>query len=103
LKTLGYTAIEATSPRAAIDKARDYAGDIHLLITDVIMPEMNGRNLANAVQALHPEIERLFISGYTAEIFAPGGVLEEGVHFLQKPFSLADPAGKLAELPGDRQ
>ncbi len=59
-------------------------------MTDVIMPEMNGRELAKQVLSLYPDLKRLFMSGYTANVIAHRGVLEEGVHFLQKPFSMND-------------
>jgi YesN/AraC family two-component response regulator len=58
-----------------------------LLITDVVMPEMNGRDLAKNFLSLYPEAKRLFMSGYTADVIAHQGVLEPGVFFIQKPFS----------------
>ena len=67
--------------------AREHASEIHLLVTDVVMPEMNGRDLANSLLSLRPRLKRLFMSGYTADVIAPQGVLDEGVFFLQKPFS----------------
>jgi len=95
LEQLGYKALTAASPGQALALAQDYAGEIHLLITDVIMPEMNGRQLAEDVQALYPKIEVLFMSGYTANVIAHRGVLDEGVNFIQKPFSLRDLAVKV--------
>jgi CheY-like chemotaxis protein len=88
LKELGYTVIRATMPSEALNMARNYPDPIHLLITDVIMPEMNGRDLAEAVLALHPGCRQLYMSGYTAELIDQRGVLNEEVHFIQKPFSL---------------
>jgi FixJ family two-component response regulator len=70
--------------------AEQHAGDVHLLITDVVMPEMNGRELADQLCGLFPEIKTLFMSGYTADVIAHQGVLEEGVNFIQKPFSIQD-------------
>jgi YesN/AraC family two-component response regulator len=59
-----------------------------LLITDVVMPKMNGRELADRVKEIHPDIKCLFMSGYTSNIIAHQGVLDEGVHFMEKPFTL---------------
>ena len=66
-------------------------------MTDVVMPEMNGRDLAERLLALHPELKVLFMSGYTANVIAHHGVLDEGVHFIQKPFSMQDIARKVRE------
>ena len=77
--------------------AETHAGDIHLLITDVIMPEMNGRDMARRLISLYPGMHRLFMSGYTADVIANHGVLEEGVHFIQKPFSNAVLGAKVRE------
>ena len=87
LERLGYTVIGARSPNEAIDLARQCAGDIDLLLTDVIMPEMNGRDLAQKIVTLYPAIKLLFMSGYTADIIAHHGVLEEGMQFIHKPFA----------------
>lgn len=67
-------------------------------MTDVIMPEMNGKDLANALLSNHPHIKRLFMSGYTADVIAHHGVLEEGIHFIQKPLQLNTMAAKLCEV-----
>ena len=80
-----------------MDLAQEHGGEIHLLITDVIMPEMNGRELAERLQSLYPDLEVLFMSGYTADVIAHRGVLDEGVHFMQKPFSSRDLAIKVRE------
>jgi PAS domain S-box-containing protein len=98
LERKGYSVLSATTPSEAIDTANAYAGKIHLLMTDVVMPEMNGRNLASQITTLYPDIKLLFMSGYTAEIIAHQGVLDEGVAFIQKPFSMADLAGKVREV-----
>ena len=82
----------------AIKKAREYPGEIHLLMTDVIMPEMNGRDLAKNLLPLYPNMKRLFMSGYTADVIAHHGVLDKGVHFIQKPFSLTGLAAKVREV-----
>ncbi|HPS29137.1 MAG TPA: PAS domain S-box protein [bacterium] len=88
LQNFGYTVVTANSPQEAIEKAVKYSGNIDLLITDVIMPEMNGRELSKKIIALYPEIKCLFMSGYTADIIAHQGVVNEGMNFIQKPFSI---------------
>ncbi len=97
LEGLGYTVIAASTPGEAIRLAREYEGQIDLLITDVIMPEMNGRDLARNIISIFPEISRLFMSGYTADVIAHHGVLDAGVHFIQKPFSMNALAAKILE------
>jgi YesN/AraC family two-component response regulator len=77
-------------PGEAIGLAEEYSGNIYLLNTDVIMPEMNGRDLAARLQAVYPDLKCLFISGYTAILIAHHGVLDEEVQFFQKPFSRSD-------------
>lgn len=98
LESLGFTVFAAPSPSEAFSLAADYNGVIHLLITDVIMPEMTGRDLAQSLQALYPSIKCLFMSGYTADVIAHHGVLDEGVHFLHKPFSLDQLITKVNEV-----
>ena len=97
LKMQGYAVLAAGTPGEAIRLAREHAGEIHLLITDVVMPKMNGRDLAKNLLALYPDLKRLFMSGYTADVIAHHGVLDEGVHFIQKPFSRKDLAAKVRE------
>ena len=89
LEELGYRVLTAWTPGEAIALAEEHAGEIHLLMTDVVMPEMNGRDLARKLLSLYPDLKRLFMSGYTADVIAHRGVLDEGVHFLQKPFTMA--------------
>jgi CheY-like chemotaxis protein len=97
LEMLGYRVLTAGNPGEAIRLAAEHSGEIHLLLTDVIMPEMNGRELARKLLYLYPGLKRLFMSGYTADIIAHHGVLDEGVQFLQKPFSLNALADKVRE------
>ncbi len=97
LEGMGYTVIAAGTPGEAIRLARDHQGRIDLLMTDVVMPEMNGRDLAGNIMSIYPDIKRLFMSGYTTNVIAHHGVLDQGVHFLQKPFSLGDLSGKVRE------
>lgn len=77
--------------------AKEHEGEIHLLITDVVMPEMNGKEVAEHMQSLYPGMKILFMSGYTANVSAYRGVLDEGVNFIQKPFSMKDLAVKVQE------
>ncbi len=97
LQRMGYMVLPADSPKRALELAESYSEKIHLLITDVIMPEMNGRTLARQIISLHPDIKCLFMSGYTANVIAHHGVLEKGVYFIQKPFSREGLAGKIKE------
>ena len=98
LEEQGYTVLKAVTPGEAIRLAREHPGEIHLLMTDVIMPEMNGRDVARNVQRLHPHIKCLFMSGYTADVIAHHGVLDDGVHFIQKPFSLLTMAATVRDV-----
>ncbi|EMS79789.1 PAS domain S-box protein [Desulfotignum phosphitoxidans] len=98
LERKGYTVLSAVTPAEAMEKAKNHAGAIDLLITDVVMPEMNGRDLARQITALYPGIRLLFMSGYTANVIAHQGRLDEGVAFIQKPFSMADITAKAREL-----
>jgi PAS domain S-box-containing protein len=98
LERLGYEVLSAGTPGAAIRLAAEYDGDIHLLMTDVVMPEMNGRELCRQIRLLRPDLRCLFTSGYTADVIADRGVLEKGVHFIHKPYAMQDLAGKLREV-----
>jgi PAS domain S-box-containing protein len=98
LKELGYRILTADSPHAALELVQKYDAPIHLLLTDVIMPGMNGRELQKRINALLPELKCLFISGYTANVIAHQGILEEGLNFLNKPFSFQDLATKLRSV-----
>jgi len=100
LEELGYAVLAAGSPDEAIKQAGQYAGDIHLLMTDVVMPEMNGRDLQKLLSALKPDMKYLFMSGYTTDVIAHHGILDEGVKFLQKPFLMNDLAVKVRETVG---
>jgi PAS domain S-box-containing protein len=98
LDSLGYKTLTASTPREAISVAGKHPETIHLLITDVVMPGMNGRELANELRSFfHPELKTLFMSGYTANVIVHRGVLQEGVHFIPKPFSKKELATKIRE------
>lgn len=98
LENLGYQVLAANTPKEALHLAKENSSVIHLIITDVIMPEMNGRDLANQLHNLCPNIKTLFMSGYTADVIAHHGVLDQGVHFIQKPFSKKKLAVKIREV-----
>ncbi|MFH0997347.1 MAG: PocR ligand-binding domain-containing protein [Pseudomonadota bacterium] len=97
LETFGYRVLSALMPGEAIRLAREHAGEIHLLLSDVVMPEMNGRDLAKNLISLYPGIRCLFMSGYTANVIAHHGMLDDGINFIQKPFSIQALATKVRE------
>jgi CheY-like chemotaxis protein len=98
LEREGYTVVRAGTPGEAIRLAHGHTGTIHLLISDVVMPEMNGRDLAKNILSLSHGTKCLFMSGYTANVIAHHGVLDKGVHFIQKPFSKSDLLVKVREM-----
>jgi CheY-like chemotaxis protein len=100
LQGLGYSPLSARTPHEALELAKEHAGSIHLLITEVIMPQMNGRELAERLQSFNPRLNVLFMSGYTEHIMTEQGVLNAGAHFIQKPFHLRDLAGKVIHVLG---
>jgi YesN/AraC family two-component response regulator len=85
-------------PAEALKTGKSYAHQIHLLMTDVIMPGMNGRDLSNEMNKHFPNLKCLFMSGYTANAIAHHGVLDDGVRFIQKPFSMQDLAEKVRKV-----
>ncbi|MBI5584789.1 MAG: response regulator [Deltaproteobacteria bacterium] len=95
LENLGYTVLAAGTPLQAIQLAQNHPGEIDLIITDVVMPEMSGRELVGRLLDLRPGLKNLYMSGYTAEVIAHRGVLDEGVHFIAKPFSRDELAEKI--------
>ncbi len=97
VERMGFEVICASSPREAIEIAKSCKLEIKLLITDVIMPEMNGRDLTKNIKALHPNIKSLFMSGYTANVIAHQSILDNDVHFISKPFTLKELSEKIAE------
>jgi CheY-like chemotaxis protein len=93
----GYTVLAAGSPEEPLRVAEESAAKIDLLMTDVIMPGMNGPDLAATLLSLYPHLKCLFTSGYPANIVTHQRVLDEGVHYLEKPFSAGRLAAKLRE------
>ncbi|MCB9768125.1 MAG: PAS domain S-box protein [Candidatus Omnitrophica bacterium] len=98
LKKLGYHVLATRDPREAIRLLQDPSLSIDLLMTDVVMPEMSGRDLFERVREIRPEIKCLFMSGYTADVITHHGILEEGIHFLEKPFNIGTLSRKLREV-----
>jgi PAS domain S-box-containing protein len=98
LEYLKYKVIAVKAAAEAIDHIQNHAGKIDVLMTDVVMPAMNGAELANRIVALQPEIKCLFMSGYPTDAITHRGVLEGRSHFLQKPYTVRALAGKLREV-----
>ncbi len=97
LEKIGCTVLTATTPVEAINRVAEYGGTINLLVTDVIMPEMNGWELSRKLQAIQPGLKLLFTSGYPADVIARHDALAEAVHFIHKPFTFDDLAAKVHE------
>jgi len=98
LEGLGYTVLAAASPEEALRLVGTYPHDIHVLLTDVVMPGMSGRDLWRKVEPLRPATKCIYMSGFTANIIAQRSVLDKSVNFLQKPFSKAALGNKLREV-----
>ena len=93
----GYRVLDASDGPAALDVAQRYNGRIHLLLTDILMPGMNGGELARRLLLLRPELRVIFMSGYSSEAIHTNGILTPGARFLQKPFSLEELTCRLRE------
>jgi CheY-like chemotaxis protein len=98
LEDRGYRVLAAANPLDAFLLAQGHPDRIHLLITDVVMPGMNGKELQERIRALRPDLKVIFISGYSAEIVARRGLLQESTHFIQKPFRALDLARKVRSV-----
>jgi PAS domain S-box-containing protein len=101
LDDLGYNVLLAETPKEALELSARYPGDIHLLLTDVVMPGMNGRQLADRISAAKPNIKELFMSGYTADVMIERGVLEQNKAFISKPFTRDELARKVRSVLPD--
>ncbi|MDX1775098.1 MAG: response regulator [Desulfobulbales bacterium] len=97
LTPLGYNVLEAGNGKEALKVSESHAGDIDVVLTDVIMPEMNGHELAKRLQSSRPSAKVIFMSGYTDDVIAKHGVLEPGVAFVQKPISTRSIVEKIQE------
>jgi len=98
LRNKGYKVVEAKSGDAALDVLENYGGDIDLMITDIVMPQMDGTQLIKHVRERRPDLKVICISGYAEESFRKRLADVEGIHFLPKPFSLDQLAGKVKEV-----
>ena len=98
LSSLGYQVICAQSPDEALDLVKNKNTAFDLLFTDVILPEMNGLELSRRIGKITPALKVLFMSGYTANVIAHQGILDEDVHFIQKPFSKRDLGLKVRQV-----
>ncbi|HWB21686.1 MAG TPA: response regulator [Gaiellaceae bacterium] len=98
LTELGYTVLEADSPRHALELARDHPSVIHLLLTDVVMPELSGRELSEQLAEKRPELKTLYTSGYATGAIVHHGILEPGFAFLPKPLNRTSLAHKVREV-----
>jgi CheY-like chemotaxis protein len=91
----GYSVLEAESGDEAIRLAREYDGPIDLVLTDIVMPRMSGRKLAESVRIMHPSARVLFMSGYTESHVVRGGLIDPDAPFVEKPFSPEQLAGSV--------
>ena len=98
LTRLGYFVLPSGSPAEAREIEKQHQGIIHLMLTDVVMPGMNGKELYKILRPSRPEMKVLFMSGYTENVIAERGVLKEGINFIQKPFSIKELALKLGSV-----
>lgn len=98
LREQGYTVLEARESAQALELARGYGGYIHLLLTDVVMPQMSGRVLSEMLQQIYPGMQTLYMSGYTDNVVVQHGILEPGLSFIQKPFTPRDLARKVRDV-----
>ena len=101
LKQKGYTVLVADSGKKALALLDRHDGPVHLLLTDVVMPGMNGKQLFEQVSERYPDVRVLYMSGYTENIIAHHGVMGDGVQFIQKPFSVKSLAAKVREALGN--
>ena len=94
----GFTVLEARQGREALSLAEKYALPVHLLLTDVVMPEMGGKELADSLRKMIPDVRVLFMSGHTQDVAFRDEVAGGGRAFIQKPFSLSTLIGKIREV-----
>ena len=98
LQRQGYQVLSAGDGKSSLDLLAGFDGPVDLLLTDVVMPDMNGRELFTAVGTRYPKIRVIYASGYTDNVIARHGVLDEGIDFIQKPFSVSKLVHKVREV-----
>jgi len=102
LERLGYRVISAQSPKEALLLSKRDPSEINLLMTDVVMPDMDGKELASLLKVERPGLITLFMSGYTSEVVLRHGIVDKGDKFISKPFSVSELAAKLRETLDNR-
>ena len=98
LEMLGYATLSASDPQQAMATSDNYGGPIHLLLSDVVLPQMDGNTLYKRLAETRPDMKVLYVSGYTEDFIVHHGVLDHGVHFLAKPFTVDTLAKKLRTI-----
>jgi len=98
LETLGYNLLTSNNPLEALQIAEEYSGDIDIVVTDVVMPDMDGKKMSDKITKLHPSAKVLFMSGYTSNVIGQHGLFEDNVNFIQKPFKMNDLEMKIREI-----
>jgi CheY-like chemotaxis protein len=98
LEQAGYSVVEASKAAEALSFCEEHATDVDLLLTDVVMPEMSGKELADRLKSQSPDLKMLFMSGYTDESIVHHGVLDSSVEFIQKPFTPASLIRKVRDV-----
>jgi len=94
----GYSVLDGSYGDEAFDVCRQHKGPIHLLLTDVVMPGLDGRALSESLSKLHPEMKVLYMSGYTEDTVIHRGVMEKGMNYIQKPFTVSGLINKVREV-----
>jgi DNA-binding NtrC family response regulator len=98
LEIFGYTVLETSDPNEAIRISESYRGPFQAILTDIVMPHMNGRRLSELLHPQRPQMRALFMSGYTDDATVRQGILDPGISFIQKPFTPTSLAGKLRDV-----
>ncbi|MEC9491921.1 response regulator [Flexistipes sp.] len=98
LETLGYNLLTSNNPLEALQIAEEYRGDIDIVVTDVVMPDMDGKKMSDKITKLYPNAKVLFMSGYTSNVIGQHGLFEDNVNFIQKPFKMNDLEMKIREI-----